>query len=583
MALLLRVAWGTQLHPDETLVYLFTRFDAAYAVNYLATADIQAPLWLALFWYWRHLFLGDSEFAGRMLSLLFSLITLALSYRIGRDWFGKPRYGFFAMLTLGMSAYFLNYALEIRPYALVMLLSTLSMWLLARWLTRGTWRLAVAYGVVTALMFYVHYFTMFLVIAQVLYFLLRRPSRQLVFQAIGAFALTFLLWLPWLPSFLNQASLIRQVVAEAGNGYALGIGTPSTTQPTSLKAVVDLASLASNGLPILYAGVALLGVLLLWRSAYYRLALMWAFGVPLIALVTNLFVEVFTPRYIVYMVVGLALVLSAALATLRRPVLRNLAFGIFVTINLLAVPSWLPVRPPYRDLYAQVSAAARIGDVVLNVPESAYDQFFQWEQRQYLPQALQADIATNLEQAEQARRIWFMTSDWFNPLVRDQFNALEPTHPVQRVIGQCDNSWCYLAQLMEAPPLTDAQRFGENVDFWGIDVDEVTADSIATRLWWRVEQTPSLDYSISLRLVNSTGEVVAQNDGAINHYGAQIVQTSQLEPGRIYIDWRTLSLPPELPAGVYTLQLVVYQSWDGTRLLLPDGSDTLTLDTVIRP
>ena len=173
---LLRVVWMMHMRPDETLVYVFTRFDIPYAVNYLATSDIQAPLWLVLFWIWQHLLAGDTEFAARMLSLFFSLITLALAYRIGCDWFGrKPRYGLFAMAVLGANAYFCIYALEIRPYPLALLLATLSMWLFARWLRRGTWRLALAYGVVVALMFYVHYFLIFLVIAQGIYFLFSRP------------------------------------------------------------------------------------------------------------------------------------------------------------------------------------------------------------------------------------------------------------------------------------------------------------------------------------------------------------------------------------------------------------------------
>ena len=61
-------------------------------------------------------------------------------------------------------------------------------------------------------------------------------------QGVAAAALAFVLWLPWLPSFVNQVHVIRSVVAEAGNGYAAGIGTPSTTQPTNFAAVTELAS-----------------------------------------------------------------------------------------------------------------------------------------------------------------------------------------------------------------------------------------------------------------------------------------------------------------------------------------------------
>ena len=84
-------------------------------------------------------------------------------------------------------------------------------------------------------------------------------------------------------------------------------------------------------------------------------------------------------------------------------------------------------------------------------------------------------------------------------------------------------------------------------------------------------------------IAGGDGALVAQSDGPINHYGVQIVQTSQLQPGKIYIDWRTLTLPPDLPSGTYTLELVVYQSWDNTRLTLADGSDALKLEALTIP
>lgn len=157
---------------------------------------------------------------------------------------------------------------------------------------------------------------------------------------------------------------------------------------------------------------------------------------------------------------------------------------------------------------------------------------------------------------------------------------MEPTHPVQEVIGQCDRVWCYLAQLLEAPPWTAPQVFGEQMAFWGADVDSVTDSEVTTRLWWRVEEPPPLDYSIGLHLLNSVGMPVAQNDGPIRHYGVETVQTSGLQPGRLYIDFRNMALSPDLPSGEYALALAVYRSWDGARLMLPDGEDHLVLDAL---
>jgi hypothetical protein len=56
-----------------------------------------------------------------------------------------------------------------------------------------------------------------------------------------------------------------------------------------------------------------------------------------------------------------------------------------------------------------------------------------------------------------------------------------------------------------------------------------------------------------------------------------------MEPGKIYIDARSLTLPGNLPDGSYQLALVVYQSWDQVRLTLSDGTDYLLLDTIYLP
>ncbi|MBK8032694.1 MAG: hypothetical protein IPK17_25085 [Chloroflexi bacterium] len=150
---------------------------------------------------------------------------------------------------------------------------------------------------------------------------------------------------------------------------------------------------------------------------------------------------------------------------------------------------------------------------------------------------------------------------------------------MQQVLGQCDRTWCYLAQLMEAPPLSEPIAFGEQMQFWGADLDRLTDTTLDLRLWWRVDQTPDRDYSIAVHLLNPAGELIAQSDGPIQHYGTEILQTSSLQPGRIYIDHRQLSLPTDRLDGGYSLRLVVYQWWDGVRLAV-DGADSYVINTI---
>ena len=569
----------TYMIDDEYLVYRFTRGTLAETIDYLANRDVHPPLWFSFFWVWRRL-VGESDFAGRMQAILFSILTLSVVYQLGKRWFGAARYGLFAVAVLGVSSLFLWYSLEIRPYALAMLLASGSMLAFQRWITMRTWRSAILFAVSLAALLYIHYFLLLFILAQVVYFLLQRPSRQLLKQGLGVTLLTFVLWSPWFPSFLIQFQHIR--AGELASGVARGAaGSSATTQPTSLESIWGLAQLATNGQVVLYAGLLLVGVIYGWRRQNFRLALAWALGVPVIAFVLNFFVAVYSPRYVVNFVIGLALALGAGLAFLPGR-WRWGALAIFAGISLWALPTQLPDDIiPYSQLFGEMSAQAKPGDKVL-LDQANYSEakVMQWQLLHVVPEWLRANTTDNMDAVLSARRIWYVTAKWLDDDVHQRYLQIEATHPRQTGFGQCNSQWCYLIQLMEAPPWTASQVFGDDMAFWGADVDSVSHDTIQTRLWWKVDHAPAIDYSIGLHLLDADGKLVAQADGPINHYGQEVLNTSQLEPGRIYIDFRTLALPSNLPAGDYQLEMLVYDWQTNERLLLADGTDHLTLDVV---
>jgi 4-amino-4-deoxy-L-arabinose transferase-like glycosyltransferase len=572
----------TFMISDEYLVYRFTRGSLPETIDYLANRDVHPPLWFSFFWLWRRVG-GESDFAGRMQAILFSMLTLSVVYQLGKRWFGASFYGVFSMIVLGVAALFFHYSLEIRPYALALLLTSLSMLFFQRWLKLRTWQSAIPYAVTLATMLYLHYFLLTFILTQVIYFLFQRPSPPLLKQAIGVALLAFLLWLPWFPSFMTQFGHIRAV--ELASGDARGVaGSSVTTQPTSVDSIVGLVQLATNGQWLLYALVLLAGLVYSWRKANYRLALVWAIGVPAVAFMLNTLVAVYSPRYIVNFVIGLALVIAAGLALVPSR-LKWGALALFAGISLWAMPSQLPQDIiPYHMLFRELSAQAQPGDMVL-LDHSGYEDgdVMRWQLQHIVPESLRIDTTLDIEKVLPARRIWYVTGDWLNPDVRAIFSRIEQTHPRQSGFGQCDLRWCYLIQLMEAPPFETPQVFGLDMAFWGLDVDAVSPEAIQTRMWWKVDQTPPLDYSIGLHLLDAEGNLVAQADGSINHYGQQNINTAQLEPGKIYIDFRTLTLPFALSAGQYQLDMIVYDWQTGERLTLADGGDHLSLDSIMIP
>jgi hypothetical protein len=569
---------STYMREDEEIAYFSTRGDLHFAVWYQATQDVQAPAWFASFWLWKQL-AGDSEFGARYYGVLLSMLTLALVYRMGRQWFGHPRFGIFAILALGVNVYYLIYALEIRPYPMAMLMATLCMWAFGRWLRLQTWRSALLYGATAAGMLYIHYFTAFLIVIQAVYFLLSRPTGKLLRQAVGGAALALVMWLPWVPVFLTQISALTKI--ESGMGGTREIGIRTTTEATSWPTVSSLLQIATTGLPLVYIVLLIAGIYYGWRQRRYGLALLWAVGVPAASLLANNWVAVYTQRYVAYMAVGVGIAVAFTLANLPMR-LRWVALFLFVVVSLWAMPGQFPVRTPYRDVLRTAASLSKPGDVLLfNPAYNSGDRYVGWQLNHYLTPDLRRSITSDATAADRVRRVWFATSDWLNPNVQATFKRIERTHPLQKIAGDCNPRWCFLMQLLEGPPQAAPTFFGNRVGFWGAEfVDGDSQAAVRARLWWGIDEAVSTDYSIGLQLLNDGGELIAQADGPMNFQTGTPLNTSQFEPGRIYVEQREIPLPSGLAPGQYQVALVVYDWQTGERLRLPDGSDHLVLKTI---
>ncbi len=576
--LVLNMGW-LNMHPDEELSYESTQVDSLLSVlqYQIDLKDNEPPAYFLAFRVWRTT-VGDSEFAGRTFSMLTTLMALAIVFRMARDGFADLRAAPLALLILIGNGLFFNYALDIRPYPLVILTAAFSMWMLQRWLAQPTRRRALWYGLSIALMLYAHYLLLFAVAAQMIFAVLAMRRRRETFLQLGlALALGAVLFLPWAPVMVSHIQHLRNIEAASGTGRGIaGIGV--STNATNPENILSLLNASTNGLFLVYALILVGGAVVLYRNRSYWLAITWALLTPAVYLIVNLVAGVYAPRYVSHITLGLGLATGAALAllpTVKRIPLPWVAAIALVLVNVATFPAQVPERIPYRDIFRALSVQALSGDVLVFSQTDANENLLRWQRGAYLRSDLPMVSATD---AAQARRVWFITADLFNEDVQAEFAALEASHPVQTVLGDCTTDWCFVAQLMEAPPLEAPLRFGgdSGLDFLGLTLDTFSESAIDARLWWQVsagETPPPLDYSISLRLRDAQGNTVAQSDGPIQHYGTEVVQTSRMEPGRLYMDVRQLTLPADLPPGDYHLAVAVYQSWDDVRLLLPDGSD----------
>lgn len=133
----------------------------------LPAMDVHPPAYFALLHGWMAL-AGQSEYALRYLSVLFSLLTIPLLWRFAAALAPRSAAPWIAALLATLSPLYVAYAQEVRSYALLTFLTlacSYSLWLLiSRTATTGraSIRLAAFYTLLAAASLYTHYFSLFL-------------------------------------------------------------------------------------------------------------------------------------------------------------------------------------------------------------------------------------------------------------------------------------------------------------------------------------------------------------------------------------------------------------------------------------
>jgi hypothetical protein len=194
--------------------------DEALAVNVstLPLSEIPAalerdglpPLYYGSLHLWMSVF-GEGDLAVRAWSGLLSVLALPLMYLAGAR-LGGRRLGAIALALLALNPYAIRYATEARMYALIVLLVLVGFILLHDSLRRPTWLRLGGVALVSGALLLTHYWAFWLVGAVALCLAWSawkdrdRDERAGAGRSLLAVLAGGVLFLPWLPTFLTQAT-----------------------------------------------------------------------------------------------------------------------------------------------------------------------------------------------------------------------------------------------------------------------------------------------------------------------------------------------------------------------------------------
>ena len=160
---------------DEALTLHYASLPADQLWHVLQTTEITPPLYYYVIMGWKWL-VGTSEYAIRFCSLVLGVMSVPLTYRLGKS-LGDVRLGIVAALLMAVAPYQIWHSQDARQYAMFTAASIVSMWsFVAMWQCRGRrWILLYILGTEWALM--THYHALALIGVQGL-FLLVTGRRQ---------------------------------------------------------------------------------------------------------------------------------------------------------------------------------------------------------------------------------------------------------------------------------------------------------------------------------------------------------------------------------------------------------------------
>ncbi len=575
---------------DEGLTLRYATLSPAEALQALTASGFQSPLYFLSLHYWLALG-GDSDFAVRFLSALFSTLAVPLLYCLGRALFDS-RVGLWAALVMAVNPFQVKYAQEARMYALALCLSLGSVLLfvtalrsqtqstrplrcLALWKCQAPMILWAAYALVTALCIYTHYYAFLVPLFEGVFFVVSwRRCRNLTTCWLASQAMIFLLYLPWLPNALRLTS---------------AAGWQKPTDPFSLPWRLLKSYSLSYTVPSPWSALLALGFLLLFILGLYALhthssrpgsalfSLLYLL-VPLVVVWGVVFGgRGFLEKYLMVVTPAYYLMLGLGLAFLKKGRWPLALVGLcFVgTANACALHNYYfdsrYHNPDYRATANHIEIYEQPGDAILCDgldPWVVFWHYYQGELPAYKaprPVDQTGQAVNDLLSGIVARhdRLWLAL--YFHP--PGQVEHWLDTHGFQVYREDFNGVNLYLYSTPEVadtkvrqPATMQAEKEIELVGYRLFPQPVVSGEIAHLTLIWQTQRAVAGNYKVSVRLTDEQGHLYAVTD---RQPVDGFYPTSSWRRGAEIEDHYGLLIPPGARPGQYPVEVIMYDPGTG--------------------
>lgn len=362
---------------------IFNSLTSVPAIIDLSMKDQNPPLYLFTLKLWTSVF-GISTFAVRALSAVYATATIAIFFRLIKRIY-NPKIALLASILMIATHSFFNFGQEVRCYALMLLLAILSIDFMERFWHSNKKVYLVLYTIVSLLLIFTHYLTVFFIFTQFVAILYTKNVGKIKPFLVSWIAVAALLS-PWAIFIVNN-------MPERGSFWL--------QSPAPIEFYFEWAKMFNSKVFFLvFVGMLLLTLIffwskneviknlfvkkengLNWNTFFFLLALLPSVLEFLVAQITPIFIM----RYYYYSLIGVVVILAHILISLYKikPYLGIVFIAATVILYSIAFSLHPTKSENWRDMVALVKERKLDQYQILITPSYKTKELYYYLDRPY--------------------------------------------------------------------------------------------------------------------------------------------------------------------------------------------------------
>lgn len=336
LGLLLRlINLNQSLWFDEAINVVYARDSSLifYLTNYII-GDFHPPGWFFILWVFTNL-LGTAEIIVRMPSVIFGVLTIYLTYLVGKEF--SKKVGLIAALLMSLAPLHIYYSQEARPYALGALAVSVSSYAFLKFLKKPDKKFFWFLSLANAFVLYSDYPAYFIFAAQLILVLVN--FREKLAPFIKAMGLGIVLFSPALPILIKQLVSGTQTAA-AISGWAQVVGGNDLKNVLLLWVKLLLGRISIENQVVYFITAVLVSLVHLFilfklkiRQFKSDYLLYWFVLPPVIGVLISFLIPIFSYFRFLYILPAFYLLLAKGLERFRGLSLKVM-LGILVILQI---------------------------------------------------------------------------------------------------------------------------------------------------------------------------------------------------------------------------------------------------------